>query len=315
MYKVGDIIDGYRLLHECGTGAYGTVFRAENDATGEIVALKVVYAMGTHYDREIKGLIKYRERCSHRNLMAIHHVAQFENGIYYTMNLADNLSTGGDYIPDTLANRIRKHGVLSSDAIIQMGLEILEGLEVLHSHGLVHRDIKPDNILWINGQAVLADIGLMADNGQTTLAGTPGFISPALLNGNGKADMTDDLYALGKVLYCALTGNAVRDFPHFPETRTLTGAGRVIRAYTAACEKYSPIRTVADFRSRLQNDRVGKSRSWKTLGGYFALLCLLLLILGKVINYMQTKSIAEPQPHLSKELYKSYGQAADDTAF
>jgi hypothetical protein len=117
-----------------------------------------------------------------------------------------------------------------------------------------------------------------------------------------------------------LTGNDVQDFPRFPDTQTLTGSGEIIRTYTAACEKYSSVKTVTDFRSHLQGAASKKPYLWKYLGGYLILLYLLLFIISKIINYVQPESsvpqkLSEPEPRLQKDFYESSGQVADDTAF
>ena len=116
-----------------------------------------------------------------------------------------------------------------------MAEEVISSLKTLHDKGLMHRDIKPENILWVDGSAVLGDIGLITDHEQTTLAGTPGFMPPEVLVGIRPFGKQDDFYALGKVLYCALTGLPVTQYPSFPESGTLTGAGEIIKLYTKLC--------------------------------------------------------------------------------
>ena len=74
MYKVGDILGGCKLLKECGKGAFGSVFLAENLTTNQPYALKILYKQGNHFERELAGLIAYQKKCSHANLMRIYHV-------------------------------------------------------------------------------------------------------------------------------------------------------------------------------------------------------------------------------------------------
>lgn len=334
MYKVGDIIESYWLLSECGSGAYGTVFKAENSVTGKLCALKVFYTHDRHYDRELKGLINYQHHCRHRNLMPVHHVGQLGDCIYYTMDLADNLLSGDDYLPDTLANRLNRNGRFQPNVVLKMTNEILDGLEALHSNGLIHRDIKPDNILWVNGEAVLADIGLVSLGGPTTLTGTPGFISPAVISGERQADIQNDLYALGKVVYCALTGSDVRKFPDFPQSQTLTEAGRLVHTYTVVCEKASLVKSVPDFRRYLQADKAPakyrRSILWRVFPPLVIVLMLLLLFIWKFLDKPRvittTEEVSQPEeqitdnwtPHngqyylkLYKKLAKQYASALD----
>lgn len=242
-YDVGDRIGSYQLLYLCGEGAYGRVFLARNVLTQHQVALKLLPLSAKVTARELQGLKNYRE-CRHPNLLQIHHIDQAEGVLYYTMDAADNLAgTGGGYEPDTLAARLAHRKSLPAGEVAKMAAELLEGLDCLHRRNLLHRDIKPDNILWVDGRATLADIGLTTDSRNASLVGTPGFMSGELLSGKRPANREDDLYALGKVIYCALTGCAVCDYPHYPQSVTISEAAPLIRAYTAACRSPSTVKS------------------------------------------------------------------------
>lgn len=234
IYKVGDTLGAYRLLADCGHGAYGQVFLAENTLSGQCVALKMISRQGRSVERELQGLMRYRS-CRHENLLIIHHVEQTEEFLYYTMDAADALDAGsGEYCPDTLANRLRLRGPLLESEVRSMAIALLNGLGALHQAGLIHRDIKPDNILWVGQRPVLGDIGLVSGEMSVSFAGTPGFLPPELLTGERRAAPRDDFYALGKVIYCALSGNAPSDFPRFPPGIHLTERPSLLPALLAA---------------------------------------------------------------------------------
>src|SRR6266542_3620242 len=115
------------------------------------------------------------------------------------------------YRPRTLGE-VARHGRLSREQSVQILLGVTSSLAHLHRHGLVHRDVKPSNILIINGVPKLADIGLVAGINETrSFVGTEGFIAP---EGPGKPQA--DLYSLGKVLYEISTGKDRHDFPDLP---------------------------------------------------------------------------------------------------
>ena len=178
MYKAGDQLCSCTLLQKCGEGGYGEVWLAET-AIGDKVALKILKEKFS--GRELEGLRNYKN-CNHPNLLKIRHVEITEQLVCYTMDAADDLNCGnGEYEPDTLAKRLNRYGRLDGKEIMTMLESLLAGLEELHNHGLVHRDIKPDNILYVNGRATLSDAGLIAPAGKHTLVGSPGFISPRLL--------------------------------------------------------------------------------------------------------------------------------------
>lgn len=250
-YDVGDKIGSYQLLYLCGEGAYGRVFLARNVLTQHRVALKLLPLAARTAERELRGLRNYRE-CRHPNLLRIHHIDQAEGVLYYTMDAADNLAgTGGGYEPDTLAARLAHRKSLPAGEVAGMAAELLDGLDYLHRRNLLHRDIKPDNILWVDGRATLADIGLTTNSRSASLVGTPGFMSGELLSGKRPANREDDLYALGKVIYCALTGCPARDYPHYPQTVTISDAAPLIRAYTAACRSPSTVKSSQEMKQLL----------------------------------------------------------------
>ena len=253
-YNVGDTLCNCTLLQKCGAGAYGEVWLAR-DAIGTRVALKILCNRSRYSERELAGLKNYKD-CNHPNLLKIRHVEISETQICYTMDAADDLNKGvGEYQPDTLANRLRKYGRLDGKEITDMLDGLLSGLEELHKHGLVHRDIKPDNILWVNGRATLADVGLIAFEGAGSLVGTPGFLSPRVLEGN-PAEASDDFYALGKVIYCALTGLAVSEYPSLPIDVTISMDANLNKALRESCSH--PVKSTAEFRKLLNGKSVSK---------------------------------------------------------
>ena len=255
--KAGDSIGSCTVVQLCGNGTFGTVYLVE-DAIGRRLAVKVVPRTGALSERELAGLKNYKD-CRHTNLLAIHHIEITDSFICCTMDAADDLNRGqGEYLADTLGNRIRKSGRRTGEEIHAMLEDLLQGLEYLHQHGLVHRDIKPDNILWVNGRAVLADAGLIAPAGKGSLAGSPGFISPQVLNGDSAPAPADDFYALGKVIYCALTGLPVRSYPSLPQEVTLRMDVALGYAFRTACSKR--ITSADAFRKLLAGKKTGIDR-------------------------------------------------------
>ena len=237
MLNTGVLFHNLTLIRRCGRGAYGEVWLCR-DITGKILALKLIPK--TRQDIELKSVAALRQTLpEHPNVLSIHHVAMDEDFLWYTMDAADNLSAEDSYIPDTLENRIRQHRQLDITGIMR---ELIAGLAALHAVGMVHRDIKPANILFIHGRAVLGDIGMVtADTSSMSLAGTLGFIPPELRDGTsspGTVGKAGDVYALGMVLYCMITGNAPEEFPTLPTNLPHTPQiRRLNRLACRACER------------------------------------------------------------------------------
>lgn len=227
----------YELIQKCGSGAYGEVWVART-RTGKLVALKII-EKSAQISREFAGLRNYSRVSEFRYLIRVFHVGESKNKLYYTMELADNLGTSEEYVPATLENVLTRQGRFLPKETISIAQKILRGISVLHNAGLVHRDIKPENILFVNGIPKLSDIGLLRSVSQTlTVGGTLGFIPPERISSTSSERTTaDDLYALGKVLYCCLTGNKVEEWPTFPGTLVSDDYRKLNRVILTACAK------------------------------------------------------------------------------
>ena len=231
-FQTGSVIAGYTVLGICGRGAYGDVFRV-SDSLGAELALKLL-PPGKGAERELDALIRFRA-CRHPNLLTVLHIGELPDGrIFYTMDLADPKEVFPEYSPDTLAARLTGEPFAPEEAE-RILRELLAGLNELHRARLLHRDIKPANILFIRGRAVLADIGLVADDASASLIGTPDYMPAELLKSHRPMTPADDCYALGLVLYCMLTGEAPDRFPSVPKTLRDPAALRLLKIAEMAC--------------------------------------------------------------------------------
>ncbi len=215
-------IPDFELLRCIGQGSYGEVWLARN-ILGTYRAVKIVdrkaFQDEEAFEREFSGLQQFEPVSrEHGGFVAILHVGRnrAEGFFYYVMELADNDSNDGriepeTYVPKTLSNELARCGRLSVEQAAQLGLSLSQALAELHQRGLVHRDVKPSNIIFVKGHAKLADIGLVAQAGEKARLGTEGYIPP---EGPGKPQA--DLYSLGMVLYEATTGTDRLDYPALP---------------------------------------------------------------------------------------------------
>jgi class 3 adenylate cyclase/tetratricopeptide (TPR) repeat protein len=210
----------HELIRRIGKGSYGEVWLART-LLGSFRAVKFVersaFAEPRPFEREFGGVKKFEPISrTHPGLIAILQVGKNERcGYFYSvMEIADDGASGqviepDRYEPRTLGSDLAGRKVLPLGECVQLGMALAAALKHLHQHGLVHRDVKPSNIIFISGQPRLADIGLVtAISEATTALGTRGYI-PSDDPGSPAAD----LYALGKVLYEASTGKAPEQFP------------------------------------------------------------------------------------------------------
>lgn len=220
-------IPDMEVLRQIGGGSYGEIWMARS-VTDTMRAVKVVYRNDFDddrtFEREFEGILKYEPVArEHPGLVDILHVGRDKTGdeefYFYVMELGDDVERGSqispaDYEPRTLRSDTLRAGKrpLSVSFCAEAGERLAGALAHLHEKGLAHRDVKPSNVIFVNGQACLADIGLVAARDQRTFVGTEGFVPP---EGPGSAGA--DVYALGKVLYEMATGKDRLDFPELPD--------------------------------------------------------------------------------------------------
>ena len=201
----GTVLGHYRILSFIGSGGMGTVYRAYDTVLERHVALKFLPPLSTRLDDEERLLNEARSAAAleHPNVCTIHEIGQTDDGRpFIAMAL---------YEGETLKERLRR-GPLSVREAVEAGIQIARGLEVAHARGILHRDVKPGNvILGTDGTTRLLDFGLatVMDASRGPSEGTPGtiaYMSPEQVRGE-PLDARTDLWSLGVVLYEMLTGD------------------------------------------------------------------------------------------------------------
>lgn len=208
--KPGREIAGYQIKGVLGSGGMGQVYRAEQISMGREVAFKVLTprlagnaAFRSRFLREARNA----GRLQHPNLIAVHDVAEADGLLFFSMELVDGESVG---------DMIKRDGQLSEQQAIGIVRQALDALAYAHERGLIHRDIKPDNLMvTTTGRVKVADLGLSRgeeDNGDAgttqsgTMMGTPYYMPPEQGRDARSADARSDLYALGATFYHMLVG-------------------------------------------------------------------------------------------------------------
>ena len=210
MIKVGTIVgDRYEILEKIGVGGMAEVFKGKDHKLNRYVAVKVLKEEFRENDAFVK---KFKEeaqaaaRLAHPNIVNVYDVGD-ENGIYYiVMELVEGI---------TLKNYIERKGSLTIKEATSIAIQVCAGLEVAHNNHIVHRDIKPQNIIISReGKVKVTDFGIAkATTSQTTTANAMGsvhYASPEQARG-GYVDHRSDIYSLGIVLYEMVTGRVPFD--------------------------------------------------------------------------------------------------------
>lgn len=221
--RVSPVDLDYELIRMIGRGGYGEVWLVR-DRDGFYRAGKVVHRESFEqerpYEREYEGICKFEpvSRGSESQVRILHVGRRDAAGcFYYIMELADDVHHGqaiqpDTYEPRTLRGEMELRGRLTAGECIDIGISLSAALQNLHEHGLIHRDVKPANIIFVNNTPKLADIGLVTDADVTvSYVGTSGFIPP-----EGPSSPQADVYALGKVLYEISTGLDRLEYPELP---------------------------------------------------------------------------------------------------
>ena len=282
-------IPDHDVLRKIGGGAYGEVWMARG-VTGALRAVKVVWREDFDdertFEREFEGILKFEPISrDHPGFVNILHVGRSPDEVsfyYYVMELGDDVHAGQDINPiEYEALTLRADGKAGerweTGLCIEIGIRLSQALQKLHENGLAHRDVKPSNVIFVNGKAKLADIGLVAARDQRTFVGTEGFVPP---EGPGSAQA--DVYSLGKVLYEIATGKDRMDFPELPdELPTGLERKRWLELNKVICGVCEPrvskreITSAAELASALQHIQMGRRRRRPGLSLWVTSLLLL----------------------------------------
>ena len=206
----------YKILERLGRGGMATVFRANDPTIGRDVALKFLHASlceGDDYRARFLQEARAAGGLSHPNIVVVHDVGEIEGRPYMAMELLSGIS---------LSEELEKSKTIAVHDVVVMGIQLARALDYAHGRGIIHRDIKPGNIMRLSGSRTIkvTDFGIahIDDNagGESSLRtrvgdvlGTPQYMSPEQTRGD-KLDGRSDLFSVGIVLYQMITG--VRPF-------------------------------------------------------------------------------------------------------
>jgi WD40 repeat protein len=219
------MIAGYDILGECGVGGMGTVYRAHDRRANRLVALKVIRAdkleavdpvsRAAWLDR-FRAEIETAAHLEHPHIVALYDVGEHEGRPYFTMRLVEGVS---------LAQRIAQSPRAATRELVALLVKVVRAVYFAHQHGVLHRDLKPGNVLLdAEGEPHLTDFGLAkrldavaaAEAGEAAgpgdeeaasgIAGTLSYMAPEQTAGRKRLTTAVDVYALGAILYEILTG-------------------------------------------------------------------------------------------------------------
>ena len=247
-------IGRYKILGELGRGAMGIVYKADDPNLDRHVALKTILlqedsAGRAEYQKRFMLEAKAAGKLNHPSIVTTFDYGEHDGLAYLAMELLE----GTD-----LRSRLQKEAIPAAEAV-EIARQVAEGLAYAHARGIVHRDIKPGNIMLNgDGQAKIMDFGLarmrMADHKTSTgmVLGTPRYMSPEQISGQ-PVDQRSDLFSLGIVLYEMLTGtrlfagenieqvqHLIVETEHVPPTRQVPGLPPMVDFVVARALKKDP---------------------------------------------------------------------------
>ena len=200
----------YRVLERIAAGGQATVYRAWDSNTGQVVAVKVMHP---HLTSDAAYLERFRREAqlaasiTHPNVVRVFEVGQEADAHYMVL----------EFLPVNLHDLIQAQGEMPIERVVDLARQIAAGLEAAHQRGIIHRDIKPQNVLiGPAGEAKLTDFGIsraadLATMTRTgTVMGTPHYMSPEQAQGH-PVDIRTDIYSYGVMVYQMLTGEVPFD--------------------------------------------------------------------------------------------------------
>lgn len=299
------LAERYRIEDELGRGAMGTVYRAKDLRLERPVAIKMLHPALTNElgVSRFQSEIRIAASLHHPNIVAVHESGEADGRLFYVMDYL-----GGE----SLRVRLRREKQLSVEDALRIVDDIADGLQYAHDHGVVHRDVKPENIMLADGRVCIVDFGLAralgdVDTERLTASGlsvgTPHYLSPEQASAEKEVGPRADQYALACVLYEMLIGEPpftgptassiamrhISEAPPHMKTRRKTTPSGVESAVSRAMEKVPADRfgTVREFARACRlvegsspvepKEALKPRRSYARIAGAFVAGVLLLL--------------------------------------
>lgn len=285
----GEHVHRYRIVRALGRGGAGIVYLAHDPRLDRPVALKLVRSTG-RVDADARLVEEARAASSldHPHVATVYEIGEGDDGgVFIAMACYE-----GGSLRDRLAG-----GALPVDDAVEIGVQVADGLAAAHETGIVHRDVKPENLVFDGGGRVkVVDFGLARSEGAGSTAGTPAYMSPEQREG-ARVDARADVWALGVVLYEMLAGRRPFEPPGSPgelpaplrELRPELPEG--LLALVEACLRPDPAARpstageVADALRAVANPAPGRLGGRRMLAGSAALLALLAAGAGLAVGW------------------------------
>jgi eukaryotic-like serine/threonine-protein kinase len=201
-------IPGYQVISKIGKGSMGVVYKAKQLSVDRIVAIKILLdtlAQNKEFIKRFEREAKIAARLSHNNIVNAIDAGEVDGHYFFVMEYVEG---------PTIKDYLDKHKTFNEKEALQIVLSVAEALKHAHTRGLIHRDVKPENIILTRDAVKLADLGLarITDDEKWGLSeagmaiGTPYYISPEQVRGQTNIDIRADIYSLGATLYHMVTG-------------------------------------------------------------------------------------------------------------
>ena len=196
----------YTVVRFLGRGGMGSVYAVRDSDLDELVALKLLHAdLGTDagYQQRLRAEVRLARRVSHPNVCRVHDLGHDSGRLFVTMELVE----GRSLRELARAARAGKTPLPSLATIVDFVVQIAAALGAAHRAGVLHRDVKPDNVVVDGSRAVLTDFGVasLAHDRDDVIAGTPAYMAPEILRGE-PFDQRADVYSAGVLAYELVTG-------------------------------------------------------------------------------------------------------------
>ncbi len=272
-------VPGYQILERIGKGSMGLVYKAKQASVNRVVAVKVLLdalAQNKEFIKRFRREAEIAAKLSHNNIVGVIDAGEVAGHHYFVMEFVEG---------ETIKDMLEKGKVFDEKVALKIVLAVAEALAHAHLRGLIHRDVKPENvILTKDGNVKLADLGLARPTADEKWAmseagmaiGTPYYISPEQVRGQVDVDIRADVYGLGATLYHMVTGqvpysgdspndvmkkhvdkNVILTPPDHLNTRLSSGLGEVVETMMAKNRENryrNPEDLILDLRCLLQGE-------------------------------------------------------------